>query len=76
MSEGYMKMKARLMYAKHELSVIADKLRMAFVWHLPRWIVYLSAIRVVAEATTGDNGHINPNELKAMDAIGMWESAK
>lgn len=49
------------------------KLWLWFIWRLPRPIVYWCAIRLVAHATTGKNGNVNPTDLGAMDALKMWE---
>lgn len=66
-------LRTRWLFARHDIGVAITKLKMEFVWRLPRWIIYFAAIRMVAEATTGDNGHINVGDLNAMDAVKMWD---
>ena len=39
---------------------------------LPRRVVYHAAIRVGAEATTGEYGFVIVPDLTFMDAIGVW----
>lgn len=43
------------------------------VWKLPRSVVYWSAIRVMANATTGEYRNQIVPDLTAMDALERWE---
>lgn len=52
----------------------AAKLRLKFVWALPRWLVYWCAIRVIAHATQGKYGNTIVPELTAMDALKRWDA--
>ena len=44
-----------------------------FVWRLPRPLIYWSAIRLVAAATTGKYSDVSVPDLTAMDALKAWE---
>lgn len=61
------------MYLKYELRKIIDKVLFRIVWALPKRLVYLSAIRVMAHATTGKYGNTIVPELAGMEAIKRWE---
>ena len=50
-----------------------ERLRLAFVWALPRWLVYWCAIRLMAHATQGPWGNQIVPELNAIDALKRWE---
>ena len=43
------------------------------VWHLPKTIIYWSAIRLIAYATEGQYDTTIVSELSAMDALKRWE---
>ena len=45
-----------------------------FVWHLPRDVIYCSAIRLVAEAVTGEHSDMSAPVLTAMDALKAWKT--
>jgi hypothetical protein len=45
-----------------------------FIWHLPRAMIYRSAIRLIAAATTGKYSDVSVPELTAMDAVKAWEA--
>ena len=45
-----------------------------FIWHLPRSVIYRSAIRLIAAATTGEYSDTPVPELSAMDAVKAWET--
>lgn len=50
-----------------------ERLILAVVWRLPRWLVYWCAIRVAAHATTGRYGTTDPTTLSVTDALKRWE---
>jgi hypothetical protein len=59
------------------LRLLVDKWRegiaIRIVRMLPRWVIYRSAIRVVADYSTSDAAvAIEVPEIRAMDAIGWW----
>lgn len=43
-------------------------------WLVPRRLAYWCAIRVMANATTGQYGDTVVPELRAMDALQRWEA--
>lgn len=49
------------------------KLALAFVWALPRQLVYWCAIRVWASATSGPGSHDDPTGITFNDALKRWE---
>jgi hypothetical protein len=49
-----------------------ERLVLALVWRLPRWLVYWCAIRLLAHATTGRYGDQVVPDLLAMDALERW----
>lgn len=49
-----------------------EKVVHAIVWHLPHWLIYWSAIRAGANATTGEFGNEHPDETSVMDVIKRW----
>ena len=51
-----------------------EKMRLAFVWRLPRWLVYWCAIRLIAHATQGAHSNQIVPDLSAMDALKRWET--
>jgi hypothetical protein len=58
------------------LRVKRERLMLRFVWKLPRWLVYWCAIRLIANATTGEYGPTNVSELPVMEALGRWEKRR
>lgn len=40
---------------------------------LPRWLVEVATIRLIAHATTGKYGSTDVNELRAMTALRRWD---
>lgn len=50
-----------------------EKVWMKIAWLLPRDLVMWCAIRVVANATTGEYSNQIVPDLTAMDAIKRWE---
>lgn len=52
-----------------------ERLKLAFVWMLPRSLVYWCAIRLIAHATQGKWGNQIVPELSAMDALGRWKES-
>jgi hypothetical protein len=59
---------------KHDASRRAEKMLMWVVWKLPRKVVYWSAIRVGANATTGQYSNQVVPELLFTDALKRWDS--
>ncbi len=57
------------------LTTVETKERLVrwLVWHLPKKVVYWSAIRLGAHATTGEYGSQNVPDLTFMDALKRWE---
>lgn len=55
--------------------MILERLQMAIVWRLPRWLVYWAAVRVGAHATTGEHGDTDPTEMPFMTALKRWRPA-
>jgi hypothetical protein len=53
--------------------MMMERLVQFVVWHLlPKPIVYWSAIRLIAHATTGEHGSTIVPDLKAMEALERW----
>jgi len=48
------------------------RIKLNLAWIMPRWLVYLCAVRLIAHATTGQYGETNPGELRAMEALERW----
>lgn len=67
------RIRVTLLFLRHDLDRMAEKALMAVAWRLPRSLVYLCAIRVVAHATTGQWSSQNVPELYAVDALKRWE---
>lgn len=66
----------RLVHLRYELGKRRQRAVMAVVWRLPSEIVYWSAIRVMANATTGKwSGQVVP-ELTIFEALERWEGRK
>jgi hypothetical protein len=57
----------------YEFRKLKTKLVMAFVWSLPRGLVYWCFIRIMAYSTTGKYGDTVVPELTGMDALQRWE---
>lgn len=57
---------------RYQCSRLAEKTIRKVVWSLPEKIVYWSAIRVMANATTGQYSNQIVPDLKAMDALERW----
>ena len=57
---------------RYELSKARDRFLMFLVWKLPRAIVYWSAIRVSAHASTGQYSDQVVPELTVCDALKRW----
>jgi hypothetical protein len=49
------------------------RLALWLTWRLPRRVVYWSAIRLLAETTTGRWGETLVPELTVLDAVKRWE---
>jgi len=54
------------------LEVVKEKLQLWIVYHLPKWVVYMAAIRLMAHATVGEYSNQVVPELNAMDALKRW----
>ena len=50
-----------------------ERVKIWIAWHLPKWLVYWAAIRVGANATTGDYSSTETPTLTFMDALKRWE---
>ena len=59
----------------YEARELTEKVQTWIVWHLPRWLIYWSAIRLIAHATTGKYGGQIVPELSAMEALKRWEDS-
>jgi hypothetical protein len=57
----------------YEANKVRERLVMALVWRLPRWLIYWSAIRLMAHATTGRYGSQVVPDLTVMDALERWD---
>ena len=53
-----------------------EKFMFWLVWKLPRKLIYLASIRLIAKATTGKNSHKCPDEINVMEALKEWDSQK
>ena len=51
---------------------VPDKFWMWVAWMLPKELVSMAYIRVVAKATTGDLSSVPVPDVRAMDAIEVW----
>lgn len=58
---------------KYEIDKLKDEIYMWIVWKLPKRFVMWCAIRVGANATTGEYSNQIVPELHFMDAIKRWE---
>lgn len=52
-----------------------EKLWMWLAWKLPRGLVCWCAVRVFANATTGEYGHVLVPEVTMIDALKRWDAA-
>lgn len=59
---------------KYEASKAAERARRWLVWRLPRRLVMWCAIRVIANATTGQYENTIVPDLTAVDALGRWDN--
>lgn len=50
-----------------------EKLLLAFVWLLPKSIVYWCAIRLGANATQGEYDNESPADLNFITALNRWK---
>lgn len=63
----------RLWLAKDNLTRrLPEKVIMAIVWRLPKWMIYWAAIRLFSHATTGPYGSTVASELTVFDAVERW----
>lgn len=51
---------------------MVEKFWLWLAWHLPRRLVYWSAIRLIAHATMGRHSGTIVTDLTAMDAKDAW----
>ena len=58
---------------RYELSKAWERFMVFLVWKLPKELVYWSAIRVSAHATTGQYSDQVVPELTVCDALKRWE---
>ena len=52
---------------------MSKKIQIWIVWKLPRWLIKWAAVRLIAEATTGEYSSTVVPELRAMEALKRWE---
>lgn len=57
---------------RYEMPAMRERAMLAFVWRLPRWLVYWSAIRLMSHATAGQYGDQVVPDLLVMDALERW----
>ena len=70
-----MNIKSRWTEFKHwNISRPAEKALLWFVYKLPKKLVYWSAIRVGANATTGNYSNQVVPELNFMEALKRWDN--
>lgn len=69
-------MKARMLYLKWRLISTRDAMFRDVAWLLPRRLVYWSAIRLMAHATTGPHEKQVVPDLLAVDALKRWDLAR
>lgn len=62
----------RWFHIKHAFNRRLEKFFVWFVYKLPRWVIYWSAIRLIGRATTGEYSNQVVPELLAMDALKRW----
>ena len=67
------KVQWQLQWYQNRLRVRAEKLIMAFVWRLPRRVIYFAVIRVWSHGTTGKFGGTHPDDLGWGEALRRWE---
>jgi hypothetical protein len=53
--------------------LIGDARKLWVAQHVPRWLVYWCAIRLMAHATSGKHDRQGVNALTAMEALDRWE---
>lgn len=58
---------------RYEIHKRNERVLLWFVWKLPREVVKWSAIRVMANATTGEYSNQIVPDLTAMDALQRWD---
>lgn len=58
---------------RYEATKLAERVVIKIAWKLPRKLVMWCAIRVMANATTGQYVNQVVPELTAMDALKRWE---
>lgn len=69
-------MRERWWVVRFEMMMLARRWRewavMAIAWHMPGWLVYWCAIRLMAHGTTGRYGTTDPSTLSVIDALKRW----
>ena len=56
-------------------TITRESARMWIVWHLPKWIIYWAAIRLISYATSDKYSNTEVSSFLAMDALKRWENA-
>lgn len=49
-----------------------ERLQIAIAWKMPHWLVKWCAIRLMANATTGQYGETDASKLTVMSALKRW----
>lgn len=57
---------------RHDRNYFAERAQMWIAWHLPGWLVYRCAVRLMAHATTGEYGNQEPGNISIIDALKRW----
>lgn len=57
---------------KHYRHVQVEKALNWIVWKLPKRLIYLASVRLMAHATTGKHNTTNPGELSTVEALRRW----
>jgi hypothetical protein len=58
---------------KYEINRKIEAFKRWFVEKLPAWIIYYSAIRLLAFATTGKYQKTDTGKITAVEALKRWE---
>lgn len=58
---------------RYRLYKLRERLANKIIWKLPSWVIYRSAIRIMANATTGKYKHQVVPDLTMLDALKRWE---
>lgn len=60
-------------FLRSDLRQLRDKLLLKLARALPARLTYCCAIVVIANATSGDRGNVNIQDLNPMDTLKAWE---